>query len=145
MIISFGIFGILACYLLHTHLALFGYLVTVNWYAEESKNYRCILIDRIIVFVFSFKYVGNIAEVTNEATNTMMQNFWDSAMALAPDDDEETRSDGSLKMASEGTETGRALPVPELLRLKIERDGCTDSHVVCLKMIFMHQVLETQN
>ncbi|CAH9076293.1 unnamed protein product [Cuscuta europaea] len=56
--------------------------------------------------------VGNTAEVNNEATNTMLQNFWDSAMALTPDDDEETRSDSSLKMASEGTETGRALPVP---------------------------------
>lgn len=56
--------------------------------------------------------VGNTADVNNEATNSMMQKFWDSAMELAPGDDEETRSDSSLKMASEGTQTGRALPVP---------------------------------
>ncbi|MCD7450089.1 hypothetical protein HAX54_003507 [Datura stramonium] len=36
--------------------------------------------------------VGNTAGVNNEAANTMMQRFWDSAMALTPDDDEETRS-----------------------------------------------------
>ncbi|XP_052108873.1 CBS domain-containing protein CBSCBSPB1 [Arachis duranensis] len=42
--------------------------------------------------------VGN-----NEAASTMMQRFWDSAMALTQnDDDDETRSDSSLKFASEG-------------------------------------------
>ncbi|CDP15008.1 unnamed protein product [Coffea canephora] len=56
--------------------------------------------------------VGNTAGVTTEAANTMMQKFWDSAMALAPDDEEETRSEGSLKMASDGADTGRSLPYP---------------------------------
>ncbi|MCE3051756.1 CBS domain-containing protein cbscbspb4 [Datura stramonium] len=56
--------------------------------------------------------VGNTAGVNNEAANTMMQRFWDSAMALTPDDDEETRSEGSLKLASEGAETGRSIPYP---------------------------------
>ncbi|XP_059304150.1 CBS domain-containing protein CBSCBSPB5-like [Lycium ferocissimum] len=56
--------------------------------------------------------VGNTAGANNEAANTMMQNFWDSAMALTPDDDEETRSEGSLKLASEGAETGRSIPYP---------------------------------
>ncbi|CAN4085351.1 unnamed protein product [Withania somnifera] len=56
--------------------------------------------------------VGNTAGMNNEAANTMMQRFWDSAMALTPDDDEETRSEGSLKLASEAAETGRSTPFP---------------------------------
>lgn len=56
--------------------------------------------------------VGQNAGANNEATNSMMQRFWDSAMALTPDDDEETRSEGSLKLASEGAETGRFTPYP---------------------------------
>ncbi|PSR95951.1 CBS domain-containing protein [Actinidia chinensis var. chinensis] len=57
--------------------------------------------------------VGSTAGVSNEAASAMMQNFWDSAMALDPlDDEEDTRSDNSLKMASEGAETSRSLPYP---------------------------------
>ncbi|KAL2465484.1 CBS domain-containing protein CBSCBSPB5 [Abeliophyllum distichum] len=56
--------------------------------------------------------VGNTAGVNSEAANNMMQRFWDSAMELTPDDEEETRSENSLKMASEGAETGRSLPYP---------------------------------
>ncbi|XP_057972523.1 CBS domain-containing protein CBSCBSPB5-like [Malania oleifera] len=57
--------------------------------------------------------VGSTAGVSNETASTMMQKFWDSAMALGSlDDDEETRSEGSLKLASEGTETGRSLAYP---------------------------------
>ncbi|PHU05211.1 CBS domain-containing protein CBSCBSPB1 [Capsicum chinense] len=56
--------------------------------------------------------VGNTGGVNNEAANSMMQKFWDSAMALTPEDDEETRSEGSLKLASEGAETGRSTPFP---------------------------------
>ncbi|KAL2482614.1 CBS domain-containing protein CBSCBSPB5 [Forsythia ovata] len=56
--------------------------------------------------------VGNTAGVNSEAANNMMQRFWDSAMELTPDDEEETRSENSLKMASEGAETGRTLPYP---------------------------------
>ncbi|CAH9135871.1 unnamed protein product [Cuscuta epithymum] len=56
--------------------------------------------------------VGSTAGVNEEAANTMMQKFWDSAMALTPNDDEETHSEGSLKLASEGQETGISLPFP---------------------------------
>lgn len=58
--------------------------------------------------------VGNAAAgVNNEAASSMMQKFWDSAMALTPvDDEDETRSDGSLKLPSEGAETARYLPYP---------------------------------
>ncbi|GAA0163972.1 kinase modulator [Lithospermum erythrorhizon] len=57
--------------------------------------------------------VGSTAGVNNEAANSMMQKFWDSAMALSPDDGDETRSEGSsMNMASDGAETGKSLPYP---------------------------------
>lgn len=60
--------------------------------------------------VATVSQVGGNAGVNNEAASSLMQRFWDSAMALGTDDDEETRSEGSLKLASEGTEIGRTLP-----------------------------------
>ncbi|XP_022730019.1 CBS domain-containing protein CBSCBSPB1-like isoform X2 [Durio zibethinus] len=57
--------------------------------------------------------VGSTSGINNEAATTMMQKFWDSAMALPPnEDDDETRSDNSLKLPSDGAETGRSLPYP---------------------------------
>lgn len=41
------------------------------------------------------------AGVNSEAANSMIQTFWDSAMALNPDDDDDNRSVNSLKMQSE--------------------------------------------
>ncbi|GAB4855738.1 CBS domain-containing protein cbscbspb3 [Ancistrocladus abbreviatus] len=40
----------------------------------------------------------------NEMTTTMMQKFWDSALALDPADDSDTHSEMSAFMTSEGTE-----------------------------------------
>ncbi|KAL5717513.1 CBS domain-containing protein cbscbspb1 [Ranunculus cassubicifolius] len=50
----------------------------------------------------------------SEAANTMMQKFWDSAMTLGPlSDDDDTRSESSLKMASEeNTDAGRSSSYP---------------------------------
>ncbi|XP_075662837.1 CBS domain-containing protein CBSCBSPB1 isoform X2 [Castanea sativa] len=64
--------------------------------------------------VSTVSQVGGTAGISTEATNSMMQKFWDSAMALTSNEDEEdARSEGSLKLASEGgTETGRALSYP---------------------------------
>ncbi|GFP82469.1 CBS domain-containing protein cbscbspb5 [Phtheirospermum japonicum] len=56
--------------------------------------------------------VGSAAGANSEAANAMMQNFWDSAMALGPDDEDETQSETSLKMASDGGETGVSVPQP---------------------------------
>ncbi|CAL5327443.1 hypothetical protein CsSME_00007150 [Camellia sinensis var. sinensis] len=57
--------------------------------------------------------VGSTAGVSNEAASNMMQKFWDSAMELSPlGDEEDSRSEGSLKMASESAETARSLPFP---------------------------------
>ncbi|XP_042477550.1 CBS domain-containing protein CBSCBSPB5-like [Macadamia integrifolia] len=69
---------------------------------------------------------GTGSGVGNETANNVMQTFWDSAMALEPmDDEEETRSEGSLKLASDGTETGRFAPsgsfgLPNSFGFKIE-------------------------
>ncbi|KAK6920533.1 PB1 domain [Dillenia turbinata] len=63
------------------------------------------VVDVIHITHAAVATVGNTAGVTNEAASSMMQKFWDSAMALGPaDDDEDTRSEGSLKLPSEGTE-----------------------------------------
>ena len=35
--------------------------------------------------------MGSTAGINNEAASNLMQKFWDSAMALGTDDDEETR------------------------------------------------------
>ncbi|KAF1867461.1 hypothetical protein Lal_00049890 [Lupinus albus] len=51
---------------------------------------------------------GNTTSLNNEAANSMIQKFWDSAMSLTPNEDEDDgQSDTSTKMASEGGETGR--------------------------------------
>ncbi|KAK8560156.1 hypothetical protein V6N13_061252 [Hibiscus sabdariffa] len=55
--------------------------------------------------ISTLSQVGSTSGVNNEAATTMMQKFWDSAMALPPnEEDDESRSDG--------TETGRSLPYP---------------------------------
>ncbi|OVA17476.1 Phox/Bem1p [Macleaya cordata] len=49
--------------------------------------------------------VENSGGVGNEPASSMMQTFWDSTMALGPldDDEEAARSEGSMKLTSEGT------------------------------------------
>ncbi|KAF0925526.1 hypothetical protein E2562_016713 [Oryza meyeriana var. granulata] len=57
--------------------------------------------------------VGNSAGAGSEATSAMMQRFWDSAMSIGPlDDDDDSRSEGSTKVASEATDIGRAAFYP---------------------------------
>ncbi|EYU23085.1 hypothetical protein ABFS82_09G067100 [Erythranthe guttata] len=70
------------------------------------------VIDVLNITQAAIATVGSTAGVSTEATNTMMQKFWDSAMELPPDDDDDTRSENSLKMASDGGETGRSVPYP---------------------------------
>lgn len=71
--------------------------------------------------------VATVSQVgNNEAATTLMQRFWDSAMALTPhDDDDDSRSDSSLKLTSEGGETGRSVPylsigMPNTFSFKIQ-------------------------
>ncbi|XP_008239489.1 PREDICTED: CBS domain-containing protein CBSCBSPB1-like [Prunus mume] len=71
------------------------------------------VVDVIHITHAAVATVGNTAGVSNEAASSLMQKFWDSAMALGPhEEDEDSRSEGSLKLASDGAETGRSLPFP---------------------------------
>uniref|UniRef100_A0A7N0VEC3 CBS domain-containing protein n=1 Tax=Kalanchoe fedtschenkoi TaxID=63787 RepID=A0A7N0VEC3_KALFE len=81
-------------------------------------------IDVIHITQAAVATVGSTAEIDNEATNTMMQKFWDSTMALEPtDDDNDARSESSW-MASEAPEAGRShvrpSSVPKIFSFKIE-------------------------
>ncbi|KAB2002083.1 hypothetical protein ES319_D11G041600v1 [Gossypium barbadense] len=68
------------------------------------------IVDVIHITHAAIATVGSTSGINNEATTTMMQRFWDSAIALPPnEDDDEARSESSLKLASE---TGRCLPYP---------------------------------
>ncbi|XP_062028174.1 CBS domain-containing protein CBSCBSPB1-like isoform X2 [Rosa rugosa] len=71
------------------------------------------VVDVIHITHAAVATVGNSAGVFNETASTMMQKFWDSAMALSPnDEDEECRSENSLRLASEGAETRGSHPFP---------------------------------
>lgn len=48
----------------------------------------------------------------NDVANTMMQKFWDSALALEPPDDYDTHSELSALMASDGTDPGKFIYPP---------------------------------
>ncbi|XVF31912.1 hypothetical protein REPUB_Repub17cG0035500 [Reevesia pubescens] len=51
--------------------------------------------------VATLSQVGSTSVMNNEAATTMMQKFWDSAMALPPnEDDDETQSENSLNPIS---------------------------------------------
>ncbi|KAH6772049.1 CBS/octicosapeptide/phox/Bemp1 domain protein [Perilla frutescens var. hirtella] len=63
------------------------------------------VIDVLNITHAAVSTVGSAGISNSEAANNMIQNFWDSAMALSPDDDDENRSVNSLKMQSEGGET----------------------------------------
>ncbi|THG19978.1 hypothetical protein TEA_001618 [Camellia sinensis var. sinensis] len=56
--------------------------------------------------------VGSNVGVSNDSSPNMMQKFWDSAMALSPDEEEDAESDSSFKLASESIKTTRSLPYP---------------------------------
>ncbi|KAK9668915.1 hypothetical protein RND81_13G095600 [Saponaria officinalis] len=71
------------------------------------------VVDVIHITHAAVATVGNTGGINTEATANMMQTFWDSAMQLGPaDDDDDTRSEGSQKLASDSGETGRSFPTP---------------------------------
>ncbi|KAI7750107.1 hypothetical protein M8C21_023019, partial [Ambrosia artemisiifolia] len=71
------------------------------------------IIDVLHIAHAAIATVGNATGVNNEGGSSMMQKFWDSAMALAPiDDEDETRSDNSFKLASESGDPEKSLVYP---------------------------------
>ncbi|KAE8719687.1 CBS domain-containing protein CBSCBSPB1 [Hibiscus syriacus] len=89
---------------LHTmHDGKFLHLPVVDRDGEIVAVFDVIHITRAAIATLS--QVGSTSGVNNEAATTMMQKFWDSAMALPPnEEDVESRSDGA--------ETGRSLCYP---------------------------------
>ncbi|XP_010250674.1 PREDICTED: CBS domain-containing protein CBSCBSPB5-like [Nelumbo nucifera] len=83
------------------------------------------VIDVLHITNAAIATVGSNGGIGNEATSTMMQKFWDSAMALGSvEDEEETRSEGSIKLPSEGTDLGKSTYLsyapPNTFSFKIE-------------------------
>lgn len=78
--------------------------------------------DVITITQTAVATIGNTAGASNEASASMMQNFWDSAMGPT-DEDDDTRSEGSMKASSE-VEAGRPLShsasLPHTFAFKIE-------------------------
>ncbi|MQL84434.1 hypothetical protein Taro_016935, partial [Colocasia esculenta] len=71
------------------------------------------IIDVIHITHAAVATVGNSGGIGSEATNSMMQKFWDSAMSFGPvDEDDDTISEGSIRLASDGTETGKFSAYP---------------------------------
>ncbi|KAI3686372.1 hypothetical protein L1987_80047 [Smallanthus sonchifolius] len=71
------------------------------------------IVDVLHITNAAIATVGNATGVNNEGGSSMMQKFLDSAMALTPvEDEDETRSESSLKLASESGETGKSLAYP---------------------------------
>lgn len=70
------------------------------------------VIDVIHITHAAIATVGSSGGFGVEATSSMMQKFWDTAMATEPlDTDDDTRSEGSLKLASE-SDAGRSVLYP---------------------------------
>ncbi|KAM0018727.1 putative PB1 domain, CBS domain-containing protein [Helianthus debilis subsp. tardiflorus] len=68
------------------------------------------IVDVLHITNAAIATVGNATGGNNEGGSSMMQAFWDSAMALNPiEDEDETRSECSLKLAYESGETGKSL------------------------------------
>ncbi|XP_073008220.1 CBS domain-containing protein CBSCBSPB5-like isoform X1 [Typha latifolia] len=64
------------------------------------------VVDVIDITNAAVATVESSGGIGNEAAISLIQKFWDSAMAMGPlDDDDDARSEESIKMTSEGTET----------------------------------------
>ncbi|WOK96630.1 hypothetical protein Cni_G05337 [Canna indica] len=74
------------------------------------------VIDVIHIAHAAIATAGTSAGAGNDTASSMMQKFWDSALSLGPlDDDDDSRSEGSMKVASEATETVRSFYPPSSL------------------------------
>ncbi|KAH8502733.1 hypothetical protein H0E87_014146 [Populus deltoides] len=64
-------------------------------------------VDVLQITHAAISMVESSSGAVNDAASTMMQKFWDSALALEPPDDYDTQSEMSALMASDGAELGR--------------------------------------
>ncbi|CAL9774681.1 unnamed protein product [Musa acuminata subsp. burmannicoides] len=71
------------------------------------------VVDVIHIAHAAIATAGSSSGAGNETASSMMQKFWDSALSLGPlDDDDDSRSEGSMKVASEATDTVRSAFYP---------------------------------
>ncbi|XP_010442213.1 PREDICTED: CBS domain-containing protein CBSCBSPB5-like [Camelina sativa] len=79
------------------------------------------VIDVIHITNAAVTTAGSTAGINNETANSMMQKFWDSAMALSPNEDgDETRSEEeSLKLSSE-IEGTKSFSYPNTFAFKLQ-------------------------
>lgn len=78
----------------------------------DKEGVAVAVVDVLHITHAAIATVGSTAGVNSEAANTMLQRFWDSAMELTPDDDDETRSENSSKMPSDTGEIARSIAYP---------------------------------
>lgn len=71
-------------------------------------------VDVLQITHAAISMVESSSGAVNEMANTMMQKFWDSALALEPPDDYDTQSEMSAIMAPDGVETGKLSSYPSL-------------------------------
>ncbi|XP_048232615.1 CBS domain-containing protein CBSCBSPB3 isoform X2 [Ricinus communis] len=64
-------------------------------------------VDVLQITHAAISMVENSSGAANDVANTMMQKFWDSALALEPPDDYDTQSEMSAIMTSDGTDLGK--------------------------------------
>ncbi|KAF2283432.1 hypothetical protein GH714_005093 [Hevea brasiliensis] len=64
-------------------------------------------VDVLQITHAAISMVENSSGAVNDVANTMMQKFWDSALALEPPDDCDTQSEMSAIITSDGTDVGK--------------------------------------
>ncbi|KAL2934421.1 CBS domain-containing protein CBSCBSPB5 [Bienertia sinuspersici] len=74
----------------------------------DREGHIVAVVDVIHITHAAVATVGNTGGINTEATTNMMQKFLGEVELGSPDDDEDTRSEGSLKMASESGETAKS-------------------------------------
>ncbi|KDP23089.1 hypothetical protein JCGZ_00502 [Jatropha curcas] len=72
---------------------------------KEGSLAACI--DVLHITHAAISMVESSSGAVNDVANTMMQKFWDSALALDPPDDYDTQSEMSAIMTSDGTDVGK--------------------------------------
>ncbi|KAM7523506.1 hypothetical protein LguiA_013408 [Lonicera macranthoides] len=66
-------------------------------------------VDVLQITHAAISMVESSSGAVNDVANTVMQKFWDSAFNLEPPDDYDNRSEMSMLMQSDGTETGKSM------------------------------------
>ncbi|GLU12622.1 hypothetical protein SLE2022_292860 [Rubroshorea leprosula] len=71
-------------------------------------------VDVLQITHAAISMVESSSGAVNDMANSMMQKFWDSALALEPPEDYDTQSEMSVLMASDGAETGKLSSYPSI-------------------------------